>query len=406
MSDDLTRNEILSAGPDDGDWSDVISRASRARRRYQVRAAVLVTALVVVGAASAYALTHHGQPWCKEKPGEAWKKTLASHVVELSRHVSVAPIAIAGDGHSFYAEIYSKSYSGIVKIDAITSHYVKIQRDTYWAMGSADERWFVWADQVNGYGATRAIWSWDSRTGRLRRIMAPRRSIDGEWPSASNPVVRGDYATWSQGATDYVSDVHVVDLSNGRDRVIYSGSASEPFFLSGSVVAWVENVSAPKSKNPDFVLRAANALTGRRVTLPRGLRDLPSFGATTLVTDGGAFVYSPEWLSLWWSPSLATPSRRVFPIRRQGRQLENSLQQAGHYVSFQTQTGGTDYLVDASNGGYVKMEWPIELLNTKVMVFGGPSPSKAAHSIHDVSFVPLKSIPAIRSCPEPVTATG
>jgi len=153
-------------------------------------------------------------------------------------------------------------------------------------MGSADERWFVWADQVNGYGATRAIWSWDSRTGRLRRIMAPRRSIDGEWPSASNPVVRGDYATWSQGATDYVSDVHVVDLSNGRDRVIYSGSASEPFFLSGSVVAWVENVSAPKSKNPDFVLRAANALTGRRVTLPRGLRDLPSFGATTLVTDG------------------------------------------------------------------------------------------------------------------------
>jgi len=31
VSDDLTRNEILSAGPDDGDWSDVISRASRAR---------------------------------------------------------------------------------------------------------------------------------------------------------------------------------------------------------------------------------------------------------------------------------------------------------------------------------------------------------------------------------------
>jgi len=405
VSDDLTRNEILSAGPDDGDWSDVISRASRARRRYQVRAAVLVTALVVVGAASAYALTHHGQPWCKEKPGEAWKKTLASHVVELSRHVSVAPIAIAGDGHSFYAEIYSKSYSGIVKIDAITSHYVKIQRDTYWAMGSADERWFVWADQVNGYGATRAIWSWDSRTGRLRRIMAPRRSIDGEWPSASNPVVRGDYATWSQGATDYVSDVHVVDLSNGRDRVIYSGSASEPFFLSGSVVAWVENVSAPKSKNPDFVLRAANALTEGGSLSREASRSAEFWSDHTRDRWGCVRLFTRMAVALV-VPSLATPARRVFPIRRQGRQLENSLQLAGHYVSFQTQTGGTDYLVDASNGGYVKMEWPIELLNTKVMVFGGPSPSKAAHSIHDVSFVPLKSIPAIRSCPEPVTATG
>lgn len=69
MSEELKREEILGVGPDDGDWADVISRASRARRRYQVRAAVLLTALVVVGVASAYALG--GIPWSNRKPNLA-----------------------------------------------------------------------------------------------------------------------------------------------------------------------------------------------------------------------------------------------------------------------------------------------------------------------------------------------
>lgn len=58
MSDDLARDEILNDGPDDGDWTDVLRRAERARRRQGVYGVVLLTALVVVGVASAYALGH------------------------------------------------------------------------------------------------------------------------------------------------------------------------------------------------------------------------------------------------------------------------------------------------------------------------------------------------------------
>ena len=58
MTDDQMRREILSAGPDDGDWMDVVRRATRARHRSQIYAAVAVAALVVVGVASAYALGH------------------------------------------------------------------------------------------------------------------------------------------------------------------------------------------------------------------------------------------------------------------------------------------------------------------------------------------------------------
>ena len=150
MSEELKRDEILSAGPADGDWTDVLKRAKRTHRR-QVSAAVVLTALVVVGAASAYALTHRGQPWCKEPASNAWNKVLVSHVVALSRRAAVTPLAVADDGHSFYAVLDSSRYSGIVKIDAGTSRYKEIQRisrpSMFKAEGTANGRWFVWADR-------------------------------------------------------------------------------------------------------------------------------------------------------------------------------------------------------------------------------------------------------------------
>jgi len=58
MSEELKCDAILSAGPDDDNWGDVIRRAKRARRRQGVYGVVLLTALVVIGVASAYALGH------------------------------------------------------------------------------------------------------------------------------------------------------------------------------------------------------------------------------------------------------------------------------------------------------------------------------------------------------------
>ena len=45
MSDEL----LLSPGPDDGDWSDVVKRAKKAHRRSQIQLAIALIALAVVG---------------------------------------------------------------------------------------------------------------------------------------------------------------------------------------------------------------------------------------------------------------------------------------------------------------------------------------------------------------------
>ena len=73
---------------------------------------------------------------------------LARSVVPLSRRAAVLPIVGAGDGRSFFAELYSQGFSGVVRVNARTSHVTRIRRfpsarDDQ-ADGTFDGRWFVW----------------------------------------------------------------------------------------------------------------------------------------------------------------------------------------------------------------------------------------------------------------------
>jgi len=58
MSEELRQNEILSVGPDDGDWTDVLRRARWADRRRRVYGIATLAALAAIGVASAYATGH------------------------------------------------------------------------------------------------------------------------------------------------------------------------------------------------------------------------------------------------------------------------------------------------------------------------------------------------------------
>lgn len=372
---------------------------------------VLVTAIVSIGIGcgsnstpshrSKVGKTATAKPWCQAKQDAAWKKVLGSGLVALSRHASVRPLAVANDGHSFYATLFSKSYTGIVKIDARTSRYTKIRRvphaDAYGAIGSADGHWLVWADQMNGYGATRAIWAWNPHSGQLRRISGSMRSGNGDWMSASDPVVRDGYVTWSQSTSAGTgAEVRVVNLSSGRNSVIYRGSASEPFLLPGHVVAWTEN-TRPSSKKPAYVLRAADMVTGEHVALAKGVRNLRGDAVATLLSDGAGYLYTakPMWGSLWWSPSLDRSARRVFTADGSG--IDNSLQLADHYAFFSSSPSG--FLADVASGSYLGLSSSSSaVLGNKAIVLVAPSRLKQIHPISNVIFLPLDSLPPIPAC--------
>jgi hypothetical protein len=182
--------------------------------------------------------------WCEAKPDMAWKKALNGGLVALSHQASVVPIALANDGRSFFASIWSKPYSGVVKIDAGRNRYTKIKRYRNpindQAGGSFDGRWLVWTEYHSLYDPGNFdVWSWDSRTGRLRRIGEAVHSPSGKfWPTVWQDVVALDgYATWGQGSgPDSASDIHLVDLKSGRDRIVRHGHSVGSFLVAGPIV--------------------------------------------------------------------------------------------------------------------------------------------------------------------------
>jgi hypothetical protein len=337
--------------------------------------------------------------WCKAKPNAAWKKVLSSGLVELSRRVSVVPLALANDGRSFFAEISTKTYSGVVRIDAASSRVAEIKRFNDpindQAIGSFDGRWLVWTEYHSLYDSDDfTVWSWDSRSGRLRQIGAAQRAKKrGFLPSAWQAVVALDgYATWEQGSgPNNLGDVHVVNLRTGRDLVVRRGHVGGPFLAKGPLVIWPESMKSDALT----IMRTVDIKTGRLVATPSALRH--ARGALVPVTDGEALAYTTNnWGSLWWSPSLKVKPRRVLSSRV-GYPIDNSVQVVGHFVFFGIQP--VSYFADAARGRFIKInEGGWARVGAKAYVFLKPSKKKALHGISDIIFLPLKSLPPIPPC--------
>jgi len=339
--------------------------------------------------------------WCVTRPNAAWERVLDGRLVALSRRASIGPLALANDGHSFFAEIYGKEYSGVVEIDARSSSYIKIKRFSdpvnYQASGDFDGRWLVWAEYHSLYDnlSDFSVWSWDSRTGRVRRIgLAKRAPGGGFWGSSwQAPVAHEGYAAWEQGAgPDSLGEIHVVDLASGHDRIVRRAHVAGPFLIDGPRVIWPESLK----RGALSVWKTADARTGRMVVTPPALRKLR--GIIWPASNGKSLLYGTDGqMSLWWSPSLEVPAKRVFTSRNYNL-LGIPFDEAwGRYTSFSIPH--KTYLVDTVTGRYVRIYpggWAI--VGSKALVLLTPSKRKANHAISDVFFLPLTSLPPVPKC--------
>src|SRR5204863_10594 len=108
----------------------------------------LVFVLPVAGSAAGDSPLRPARGWCEARPNAAWRAALEHGVVPLSRTASVVPIAPARDSRTFFAEIWSSSFSGVARIDARTSSVTPIKEFTDpvndQALGNFDGRWLVW----------------------------------------------------------------------------------------------------------------------------------------------------------------------------------------------------------------------------------------------------------------------
>jgi hypothetical protein len=307
-------------------------------------------------------------------------------------------MAPARDGRSFFAEIWSSSFSGVARIDSVTSSVTPIKEfpdsENDQGLGNFDGRWLVWREYhslYNWYDFT--VWAWDSRGGTPTQIGAAGHAPDGgPWPSTwRDPDVRNGIATWEQGSGPGVGDIHVFDLASGRDQIVRHGRVQGSFFFANRIV-WSESLHGALP-----VMRAVDAHTGKPQPVPPALRGLR--GVFGLFTDGTAIAYPDyHYTSLWWSPKPSVAPRRLF---RPGHDdhIDNSVQVAGRYILFGAEPH--TYLVDTTTRRYLEITgggWG--RLNSSALVYLGLNHSgvKENHGIRDILFLPLRSLPPIPRC--------
>jgi len=330
----------------------------------------------------------------------AWRRVLARHVVPLSRRVSLTPWTLAHDGRSFFATVYSPSFSGVARIDVPTGRIARIKAfpdpTNDQADGAFGGRRLVWSE-YHGFDSFDdfTVWSWDSWTGKLQQIGAATRTADGRlWPSPwRQPDVRGGIATWTQGVgPDGQMAVHAFDLRSGRDRVVRVGHALGSFLFTDHVVAWPES----RTSGGVTTTRTASAITGKPVRVPRALGALRGVG--WLATDGRRIAYpNASFTSLWWAPSLGAKPRRIVAARGYDH-IDNSVQIGGRYVGFGIQP--RVFLGDTKTRRYVQISahsgWT--RLDARSLVVLYATGSKALDARAPIAFVPLRNLPPLPAC--------
>ena len=362
-------------------------------------AGVALAAGAALAASADQARLYNG--WCEATRSAAWGRVLSKHVVALSRTTSLHPFALAPDGRSFFTNVRSPQFEGVAEVNGRTSALTKIRpfRDRHndQALGAFDGRWLVWKEFHGFEGFDDfTVYAWDSHTGHVWRIGAARKAPSGGyWKSPfQGPVVANGRAVWVQGSgTDGLAQIHSYDLRRRRGRVIHTGHAEGPFFLTHGRVAW------PESPTPGSLVRmyVASAETGRRVPTPRALAGLR--GISGLVTDGRRIAYpSARFTSLWWAASLRRDPTEILSA---GRLLyvDNSVQIGGRYIGFGIQP--RLFLADTTTRRYVQLEnayGDTELDAKALLVEYGRNTKKALDFRAHIVLVPLRDLPAIPAC--------
>jgi hypothetical protein len=362
---------------------------------------LVVAAMLALASASAPgATTHAPGRWCPARSSLAWRRMLSRHVIASSRTTAMVPLALAHDGRSFFASVYSRRFSGVGQIDARTGRLTRIKAfpnpkyNQAWA--ALDGRWLVWNEyhDFNGFNDF-STWAWDTHAHKLRSIGAATRGPTGRfWDSPwRGPDVRDGIMTWVQGVgPDQLGDVHSYNLRTGRDLVVREGHPGGAFLLDHHILVWAE-ASAPGIPTR---MHAASALTGDPVPLPRALETLRN--VTGLQTDGQRIAYpDASYKSLWWSPTLgATPYMAVGS--RHLQHVDNSVQVAGRYVAFGIYPGV--FIADSHLHRYVEVasHGGLALVNSSAVLVTHAPAEKVLHPILSMDLVRLRDLPPMPPC--------
>lgn len=374
--------------------------ATSGRQLSRLGAIVALAAALAPAGAAAPTATFARARWCEARSGAAWQHVLSRHILALSRRTALIPLALANDGRSFFAAVYSRRFAGMAKIDGRTGAVIRIKSfaDPKFDQASAayDGRWLVW-EEYHGFDSFNdfSVWAWDARTRKITKIGSAARSPSGQfWESPwRGPDVREGIATWVEGVgPDQLGEVHSYDLRNGRDLVVRHGHPGGAFLLRRHLLVWAE----ASARGIPTTMRAASAVTGAPARVPPALRALRN--VTGLQTDGRRIAYpDAQYKALWWSAGPGDEPYEAVPTRHL-HHVDNSVHVGGRWVGFGIYPDV--YVADTKSGRYLQVSgrggWALVSSDAVLVVYG--TTKKVLHPVLRMAFVRLRDLPPIPAC--------
>ena len=274
--------------------------------------------------------------FCTVAQPSIWKQAFSRGEIATGAGESMIPFAISSTSGSLFASDYSPAWYGVVVYDGATGVRTRVAvlpPDDQVLAGAFDGRWLVWTElhsQTTYFDWT--LYAWDSKTNRVVRLAdAARQNGELITGPVAWPVVKDGVASWSQAISSSVSELHLYLLSTSQDRVIATGTVSDPVFV-GSWLVW-DHLDAIGKRS---VLAFADARTGQSTTGPSALLNV--LNPTMLVGNGQSLAWASSGLQeLWvWRTAWKAPMRMIGSPNSEYAEYPNI---AGDIVTFDGVSG-------------------------------------------------------------------
>jgi hypothetical protein len=239
--------------------------------------------------------------FCKQEQPRAWKQEVRTGAIAVPADHGLILEESDGKESGYFAQDVRDGRTELIwKRDGGTPMTLAKLPDPannqFWNV-RFDGRWVVFGINYDLKDSNNwKIFAWDSRGTRSPWLIADNQKRPA--PYLYLRLHRGK-AAWVQGERsrsgrlDGPKEIHLYDLTRGKDSVVHSGHVA-PAFFAGDLLVW------PEAFKPDEPtrLQAVSIISGRPAKLPppiAGLRDLPS-----TASDGTTWAWaSPDHRSLY-----------------------------------------------------------------------------------------------------------
>lgn len=314
----------------------------------------------------------------------------------LPVNAQVTPFTPGSDSSTFFAELYSASWSGVVSVAVPSGTVTHIRAfsdpkiDQAYG-GGFDGRWLVWAELLSSTDTNDwQIWAWDTTTNQSSVIAtAPRTNGATVLGPIVEPVVSNGMAAWVQANQAGIGETHLYSLALHHDEIVAT-HVTTPVIFWGSNLIW-QAVDVPQQSGHLVMVDVASRAA---VTVPEPLASVHHLSFLATSDNVVAWTDGP---SIWAYRSGQVTASLVYHLNGDHADF---IAIAGQLITWDTSSTGPAAL-DLRSSSVVSLTPAAGgrfAVGNSLLIYWPSGQSKSASSAIVISDVDVSKLPALPGC--------